>query len=91
VPIKDLSDTVRLPRLGKIHLGIRDPERGYPTKTEYFVLPKDHPDYAAIVKIFGDKPKELHVVIPVEDEEVWATQYYKAYTRTHGLVCKGDG
>lgn len=91
MPIKDLSDTVRLPRLGKIHLGIRDPERGYPTKTEYFVLPKDHPDYAAIVKIFGDKPKELHVVIPVEDEEVWATQYYKAYTRTHGLVCKGDG
>jgi len=31
------------------------------------------------------------VLIPVEDEEDWATQYYRSYNVTYGLVCKGDG
>lgn len=90
-PIKDLTDAVRLPRLGKIHLGIRHPEKGYPMKTDYFVFPKDHADYKKLVELFGEKPKELRILIPVEDEEQWASQYYKAYNQTYGLVCKGDG
>lgn len=89
--IKDLTDSVRLPRLGKIHLGIKHPEKGYPMKTDYFVFDKEHPDYKKLVEIYGEKPKELRVLIPVEDEEQWASQYYKAYNLTYGLVCKGDG
>jgi len=91
MPIKNLSETVRLPRLGKIHLGIKHPEKGYPMKVDYFVFPKDHSDYKKMVEVFGEKPKELHILIPVEDEEQWASQYYKAYNQTYGLVCKGDG
>ena len=90
-PIKDLSDSVRLPRLGKIKLGTKDPKRGFPRKSDHFVLPTDHSDYKKLVELYGEKPKELPVLIPVEDEETWATQYYKSYTQTHGLVCKGDG
>jgi len=91
VPIKNLTDTVRLPRLGKIHLGTRHPEKGYPQKADHFVFPKDHSDYDKLVEIYGEQPKELKVLIPVEDEEMWATTYYKAYNQTYGLVCKGDG
>ncbi len=91
MPIKDLSDNVRLPRLGKIHLGYKHPEKGYPVKADYFVFPKEHSDYPQLVKVFGEKPKELRILIPVEDEELWASQYYKSYNRTYGLVCKGDG
>lgn len=90
-PIKNLSDDVRWPRLGKFHLGYRDKERGFPVKTEYFVIPKDNSAYDAIFKMFGEKPKELRILIPVEDEETWASQYYRSYDMTHGLVCKGDG
>ncbi len=36
-------------------------------------------------------PKELDILIPDEDEEIWASQYYRAYNATYGLVCKGDG
>ncbi len=106
-PIKDLSESTRLPRLGKIHLGIKktklnekgepmlDSKTGlpieFPLKTEYFVLPKDHSDYTHLVNLYGERPKELRILIPVEDEELWASQYYKAYDRTHGLICKGDG
>ncbi len=90
-PIKDLSDVVRLPRLGKIHLGVKHPEKGYPMKTDYFVFPKEHPSRDALVKLFGEKPKELRILIPVEDEETWCSQYYRAYNMTQGLICKGDG
>jgi hypothetical protein len=91
MPIQDLSENIRIPRLGKIHLGIRHPEKNYPMKTDYFVLPKDHSDYAKMVKLFGEKPKKLRVLIPSEDIEDWAPQYYKAYNMTYGLVCRGDG
>jgi len=90
-PIQGLSERERFPRLGKIHLGIRHPEKGYPMKTDYFVLPKDSPAYNDLIKLFSEKPKELRVMIPAEDEEMWASQYLKAYDLTHGLVCKGDG
>lgn len=101
MPIKGLSDDLRIPRLGKIHLGYRDKERGFPVKTDYFVFPKEHSDYSTLCKLYGDydltqnpngkKPKELRILIPVEDEEQWATQYYKSYNLTRGLVCKGNG
>ena len=90
-PIKGLSERERFPRLGKLRLGIRHPEKGYPMKTDYFVLPKDSPAYNDLIKLFSEKPKELRVMIPAEDEEIWASQYLKAYDLTHGLVRKGDG
>jgi hypothetical protein len=94
MPIKNLSEEVRMPRLGKIHLGIKVKNAAgveYPQKTEYFVLPKENSDYQRIVDLFGEKPKALRILIPVEDEELWASQYYKMYDMTRGLICKGDG
>jgi len=91
MPIKDLSDVERFPRLGKIHLGTKHPEKGYPMKADHFVFPKDHPHYAKMVELFGEEPKEIRILIPTEDDEQWATQYYKSYNQTYGLVCKGDG
>ena len=90
-PIKDLSDSVRLPRIGKIRLGTRDPERGFPRKSDHFILPLDHSDYKKMVELYGETPKELRILIPVEEDEVWCTQYYRAYNLTYGLICKGDG
>jgi len=88
MPIKGLSERRRLPRLGKIHLGLkRKNDKGveYPVAVDYFVCPPE------VQAIFGDKPKELRILIPVENEEAWCSQYYRAYSRTRGLVCKGDG
>jgi len=85
MPIKGLSEKRRLPRLGKIHLGTRHPEKGYPIKTDYFVCPSE------VQEVFGEKPKELRILIPLEDEEKWCSQYYRCYSKTRGLICKGDG
>ncbi len=91
MPIKDLTERTMLPRIGKIHLGIKDPDRGFPRATDYFVLPEDHPQYRELVEAFGEKPTELRIVFPVNDEEQIASQYYRLYSRSRGLICKGDG
>jgi hypothetical protein len=88
-PIKGLSEQRKLPRLGKIRLGIKKKSsrtgNEYPVATDYFVcLPE-------VQKVHGEKPKRLDVIIPVEDDEIWASQYYRQYSRSRGLVCKGDG
>ena len=88
MPIEGLSQVKRLPRLGKIKMGVKvksDKGIEHPQKTDYFVCPPE------VQAIYGQKPKVLDILIPVEDEEKWAPQYYKLYSRTQGLVCKGDG
>lgn len=98
MPIKGLTERARLPRLGKIHLGIKAKnKRGieYPKAVDYFVYPE--PDALGgellpqLKKAFGEKPKKLRIIFPLEDEETIASQYYRCYTRTRGLVCRGDG
>ena len=100
-PIKGLTENRRLIRLGKIHLGIKveklDPKtrepvyntRGeiitYPKATTYFVCPPE------VQEVYGEQPDRLDVIIPVEDDEMWCHQYYRQYSRTRGLICKGTG
>ncbi len=87
-PIKGISEIVRLPRLGKIRLGIKkENEEGvsYPSPTDYFVCPDE------VKKVFGEKPKELRVMFPTENSEQWASQYLRCYSASRGLICRGDG
>ncbi len=98
--IQGLSQVRRLPRCGKIRLGIKVKKKtkdarckhkaneicfycSYPKEVNYFVCPPE------VQKVYGKEPKELDVMIPVEDETVsfpQALKYYKA----NRLVCKGD-
>ncbi len=92
MPIKGLSDQVRIPRLGKIHLGYRDPKKNNaPVRTDYFVFPQGNPFTALLIKAYGDFPKSLPVLIPGEDLDQFASQYYRAYSLSRGLICRGDG
>lgn len=86
-PIKGISEVVRLPRLGKIRLGIKSEDDGcsYPSPTDYFVCPEE------VQKVFGEKPKELRIMFSTEDSEQWASQYYRCYSETGSLLCRGDG
>jgi hypothetical protein len=86
MPIKGTSEIRRLPRLGKIHLGIKkeSPRTGnpYPEATDYFVVPEE------VAQIYGGKPTELKIVFPTEEAP---QQWLKRYSLTRGLVCRGDG
>lgn len=83
-----MSDIRRLPRLGKIRLGIKvqgDKKNPYPRAVDYFVVPEEIQGYV------GEKSKKLSIMFPVEDPEVFAPQFMKCYSLTQGLVCRGDG
>lgn len=87
-PIANLSNIIRMPRLGKIHLGIvveTPGKRPRPKATDYFVCPTE------VEEVLGEKPKELPIMFPTEDPEQFAQQWYRAYSRSQGLVCIGDG
>ncbi|MBM3301375.1 MAG: hypothetical protein FJY85_15660, partial [Deltaproteobacteria bacterium] len=88
MPIKGVTEVVRLPRLGKIRLGIkRENASGvpYPCPTDYFVCPPE------VKKVFGVKPRELRIMFPTDDETQWASQYLRCYSASRGLICRGDG
>ena len=88
MPIKGLSDTVRMPRLGKIRLGVKERnEKGveYPRAVDFFVCPDE------VKAVYGEEPRELDIIFPVEDESRFASLFYRCYSKTRGLVCRGDG
>lgn len=98
-PIKGVTDLRRLPRVGKIHLGIKEKSQksdtSYPKAVEWFEVhesPSTGPDaVAAFKEVYGDRPTELDIVFPSDDDLQFADANYKAYSQTHGLICKGDG
>ena len=87
MPIKGLTEQQRLPRLGKIRLGLKvsDDRNLYPRPVNYFVCPD------VVKEVYGDRPKELCVLFPSEEADDWAAQFYHCYSASRGLVCKGDG
>jgi hypothetical protein len=90
MPIEGLSEIVKIPRLGKIHLGVKVTSKEkknvqYPKATDYFVVPDE------VKAVYGEKPTELEIMFPVEDPEIFAQQWLRAYSLTQGLVCIGNG
>ena len=88
-PIKGVSEIRRMPRLGKIRLGIKKisgrTENPYPVATDYFVVPEE------IKTHVGEKPTKLSIMFPTEDQREFAIQWLRCYSFTQGLICRGDG
>jgi len=86
--IKDISERRRLPRLGKIRLGLKvvssKTGREYPRETEYFIVPPE------VSKVYGERPTSLEVMFPINDPEVVFPQAYKWYGGQKGLKCIGN-
>jgi hypothetical protein len=86
--IKGLSEIRRLPRLGKIRLGVRAQTKDgkeYPVDIPYFIVPPE------VAKVAGEKPMQLEVMFPSNDTNVVFPQAYKYYGSGKGLKCIGNG
>jgi hypothetical protein len=82
-----LSSRRRLPRLGKIRLGIRQASRSgtpAPFETPFFVCPPE------VRKIYGDQPTSLPILLPAEDLGTLFPQALACYGKTTGLKCRGN-
>lgn len=99
--IKGLSDVRRLPRLGKIRLGIKKKTaagKEYPAEVDYFILAPQTPSeeeneklQQEFAKLYGEKPKQIQIMFPVADPKIFFAQFYKRYGSGTMLQCKGDG
>lgn len=99
--IKGLSDIRRLPRLGKIRLGVKKKTasgKEYPTEVNYFICDPQTPSELENQKIkeefdqlYGEKPKTIRIMFPVANPETYFPQFYKRYGSGTSLKCKGDG
>lgn len=84
----DYSTVRRLPRLGKIRLGLKVKNQAgkeYPTETEHFVCPEE------VEAVYGEDPIELDVMLPSDNPEEVFVQKYAMYGAGAGLKCHGDG
>lgn len=85
IGVTDLESD-RLPRLGKIKLGLPPgPGKPYPSKTDYFVCPPQ------VIEIYGAMPTALPVVLPFNDINRQLTADLKQYGSERGRICVGDG
>jgi len=100
--IKNLSETRRLPRRGKIRLGVRVKKKNadsrckhdasekcnyctFPRETEFLVCPEE------VRKVVGNKPTEIEVMLPRDDQEGCFPQRLECYSPSRGLICQGNG
>lgn len=97
MPIKGLSDKHRMPRVGKIRLGIKKPNQSgfeYPQAIDFFLVKADDSTpadmAAAFHKVYDEKPRELDILFPVNNREEFFPQWLKKYGKS-GLLCRGDG
>ena len=77
------DDVVRLPRLGKIKMGLKL-DTGGTRETDYFVCPPE------VQSVFGDQPQTLEIVFPVDDPLVAYREAYKWYG-AGAIKCFGNG
>lgn len=102
MPIKGHSDIRRIPRIGKIHLGMRqtsdESSTSYPVACDHFVVKQDEstsPEAAsAFHAVYGACPKEITIAFASDDPEDFFPQYLSSYKDEQGqyaLFCKGDG
>lgn len=101
MPIMGLTEARRLPRMGKIRLGVKAKSANgheYPKEVDYFILDPAvaNPDEKKrLIDIFhqkyGEQPKSIPIMFPLGDIEKIFPQYYKSYGKTTLLKCKGDG
>ncbi len=85
------SENRRIPRLGRIRLGLKMQKQRtdgstveFPTETDYFVCPQEVQD------VYGPKPTELDIMLPSDRNEDVFPQSLAWFGRSKGLKCKGD-
>lgn len=98
MPIKGISEKRRLPRVGKVRLGIKaENAQGveYPKAVDYFVVNDDQATSSAAASAFHraypGEPKSIDIAFPSDKPEEFFQQWYRRYGKSKGLICKGDG
>lgn len=95
--IPELEEIVRIPRAGKIHLGLKVPTKDgkstRPSAVDYLVWPEEPKELKEkLIELFGEKAREIPVMLLQNDKEEAAPTFYKRYGASSSRpLCKGNG
>ena len=100
--IQGLSEIKRLPRLGKIRLGIRVKKKAKDERCKhgpedtcmYCTYPKETSYFVVpdeVAAVHGKQPTALDILLPVNDMSIVFPQALEYYGMGAGLKCTGDG
>ena len=100
--IHGFSEPKRIPRIGKIYLGVKRENNGgksFPSAVDYFVVRADGGNTSedaarAFHEVYGPEPREITIAFPSDHPENFMPQYLASYHGGGGrseLWCKGDG
>ena len=77
---------------GKIKIGYRHPEKGYPIALDHFLVDCQNNQYKNMIRdIYGDKPNLLKIVFMSNDFREVCNNYYELRDGQGKVFCKGDG
>jgi hypothetical protein len=85
--IKDKETGLRLPRLGLIKIGEKDPQRGYPRSLDYFIATGK---YAYLFNNKFSKPQKLYITFFTDNTEISCEHRYELWKGAK-KVAYGDG
>jgi len=97
IPEVDQSFRYRLPRQGKIHLGVKVVSKSgkeYPKATDYFILPdqlKSDEGFKKALQALGesvDEPRQLPIMLPCDAIAGNLQSSSDYYGSTRGLICR---
>ena len=99
MPIKGISEVRRMPRVGKVRLGVKDVSaksgNEYPKAVDYFVVNFDQSTQEQAAEnfhaVYGEYPRALDIMFPTDEPEMFFQQWRLRYGSGTGLICKGDG
>lgn len=66
---------VRVKPIIRLGMGIKDPERGFPRKTDYLTVRGDDRAVAKFYAEYGEKPKAVEILLPSELDIALTIQY----------------
>lgn len=95
--IRELAERPMLVCKGTIGLGVKNPDKKHPDISEHFILD----DAPAVRRVYGDDPRELDIMFPVDDLDKVIPTWFKFWSgqkrddagniKDGTLLCIGEG
>lgn len=86
------AKTTALTVVGKIKIGMKHPEKGYPMAIDHFVCACENAQYKQMFSdAYGQKPNALKIVFPSDTLSDMCANYYEIRDKEGKLFASGDG
>jgi hypothetical protein len=89
--IRQTESRPTFPIVGKLKIGIKHPEKGYPMALDHFRPHCDNKQYEALfAESYGDKPNKIEILFASNDDHA-CKEFYELRDSAGKILAEGDG